>query len=57
MNLIENGRYWIGLTDKLMRGMYQCKIVYDLKWKGLGEERVSIDSEKETGQPLYVIAE
>jgi hypothetical protein len=37
--------------------MYQCKFVYHLKWNGLGEERVVIDKDEGTGQPLYVIAE
>ena len=37
--------------------MYQCKVVYKLKWKGLGEEAIVIDREKETGQSLFVIAE
>ena len=36
--------------------MYQCKIVYKLKFKGLGEEIVTIDKD-EKGQPLFVIAE
>ena len=54
--LSENGDYWLGLTGMLMRGMYRCKIVYHLKWKGLGEERVLIDRHEETDQPLFVIA-
>ena len=55
--LTRNRREWIGLTDKLKRGMYQCKFVFHLKWKGLGEEVVVIDRDKGTDQPLYVIAE
>ena len=35
--LTESGYVWIGLTDKLKKGMYECKVVYHLKWKGLGE--------------------
>jgi hypothetical protein len=37
--------------------MYQCKLVYHLKWKELGEERHAIDRDEGTGQNLYVIAE
>jgi hypothetical protein len=55
--LIQNGNCWLGLTHKLKRGMYRCKIVYNLKWERLGEERVVIDRHEETDQPLFVIAE
>jgi hypothetical protein len=54
--LSEAGNCWIGLTDKLKRGIYRCKIVYNIKWIGLGEETVTIDKEEETDQPLFVIA-
>ena len=54
--LLEAGKVWIGLTDQLKRGMYRCKVVYHLKWRGLGEEKVVIESEEGTGQPLFVIA-
>ena len=47
--LSEAGKVWVGLTDKLKRGMYRCKVVYHLKWRGLGEEKVVIDSEEGTG--------
>jgi hypothetical protein len=55
--LKRNGIDWIGLTNKLKRGFYQCRVEYHLKWKGLGEERVEIDRNEDTDQPLYVIAE
>ena len=56
VHLSEAGKVWVGLTDRLKRGMYRCKVVFKLKWKGLGEEIVQIDKD-ELEQPLFVIAE
>jgi hypothetical protein len=43
------GNFWIELTDKLKRGKYQCKIVYQLKKDGLGYQKVVIDKDSKTG--------
>lgn len=56
MFFIEAGNVWIGITHELKRGKYRCKIVYKLKFKGLGEEIVTIEKD-EVGQPIFVIAE
>ena len=46
VNLTRNGLEWIGKTDRLKIGMYACKLVYFLKWQGLGEELVKIDKDQ-----------
>ena len=30
VNLTRTGREWIGHTDKLKKGNYQCRVVYQL---------------------------
>ncbi len=53
IELIQKGQKWVGYTDQLEKGNYQCSLMYVLYDRELGCDQVTID--KDDKAPIFVI--